>query len=190
MKKVFFTMMAVVAIGFTSCGSKSASEAPADGTEVVADVDLEAATADLAAQLEAGDVNGFQAAIETAKAKVAEILTTNPELAQEYLTKVQDFLKENTEKITALVGDNQVVSTLVSSVAEAPAESIISSLKEQLGATEAAGQAVVDNAKEQADAAVDAAKQAAADKVNEAANKANEKINEGADKLLKGAGLK
>ncbi len=212
MKKVMFVMMACVAMSFVSCGNKSTSQAPADETEVaVSAVDLEDATADLAAQLEAGDANKLQAAIEAAKAKVAELLKENPELAKEYLAKVQGFLKENAEKIKTVVGDNAVVQTAVSALADVPAESIISSLQAQLesvgtagqeavDAAKAAGQQVVDDAKQAAQDKIDEAKQAAQDKVDdakqkagekveEARQKANEKVNEAANKAMKGLGL-
>ena len=162
----------------------------------------------LSEQLEAGNLEKFQEALATVQAKVAELLENNPEQAQAYLEKVQNYLKENSEKVQSLVGDNEVVKATVSSLVETPAQSIISNLKSVVGTTEEAANAAVQGAADQVDAAkqavqdkadalkqdaqdkVDAAKQEAADKVNDAASKVNEKVNEGADKLLKGAGLK
>lgn len=209
MKKIFLMMAAVAALSFTSCGNKAAqTEAPADETEVV---DLENATAALAEQLEAGDVNKFQEALEAAKQKVTELLTNNPEVAKEYLDKVQTFLKENADKVKAVVGDNAVVQTAVAALTDTPAENIINGLKSQLDATGEAGQAVVDNAVEQVNATgeelkqaiqdkagelkqaandkVEEGKKAANDKVNEAANKVNEKVNEAASHAAKKLGL-
>ena len=202
MKKIFVLVMAVCAIGFTSCGNKSAQQAEGAETEVVAEEGvLENAVSDLAAQLEAGDASKFQEAIEAAKAKVAELLKENPELAKEYLTKVQNFLKENTDKIKALAGDNELVSTAVATLVETPAESIVSNLSEALGNAEEAANAKVEEvkqaaedqanaAKEAVDQKVDEAKQQAADAVNKGAEKVNEKVNDAAAKLLKGSGLK
>lgn len=204
MKKTFVLVIAACAMVFASCGNKSAQqgEAAEAQTEIAAsEIDLENATTELAAQLEAGDVNKFQEALEAAKAKVSELLQNNPELAKEYLGQVQAFLKENAEKIKSVVGDNAVVSSAVSSLVDTPAENIISSLQGVLGNAEEAAsdkvdeakQAVEDKANELKEAAndkVEEAKQQAADKVNEAAQKANEKVNETADKLLKGTGLK
>ena len=213
MRKYFVMVMAVCAISFYSCGNKSAqAEATAEETETVAGVDVADATTELAAQLEAGDVNKFQEALTAAQAKVAELLENDPEQAKEYLEKIQNYLKENAEKIQALAGDNQLVSTAVSALVETPAENFISNLKSVVGsaqdsasaAVDAAAQAAadkVDEAKKAAEEQVDAAKKAAqdkadetkkaaADKVNDAASKVNDKVNEGADKLLKGAGLK
>lgn len=210
--------MAVCAMTFASCGNKAAQNETAEGTEVET-VDLENATAELAAQLEAGDVNKFQDALTAAQTKVAELLENNPEQAQQYLETVQNYLKENAEKVTSLVGDNEIVKTTVNTLVETPAQSIISNLKSVVGTTENAANTAVQGAADQVDAAkqaaqdqvdaakqaaqdkvdeakqaaqdkVDEAKQAAADKVNEGASKVNEKVNEGANKLLKGAGLK
>lgn len=207
MRKLFMMAMAVCAMSFASCGNKAAqSEATADQAGVEAIV--ENATTELAAQLEAGNLEKFQEALAAAQAKVAELLENNPEQAQEYLEKVQNYLKENAEKVQSLVGDNEIVKTTVSTLVETPAQSIINNLKSVVGTTEEAANAAVQGAVDQAEAVkqaaqdkvdavkqdaqdkVDAAKQEAADKVNDAANKVNEKVNEGADKLLKGAGLK
>ncbi|MBP3790195.1 MAG: hypothetical protein J6I52_11335 [Prevotella sp.] len=217
MRKLFLMTMAVCAMTFASCGNKAAQSENAEATEVADS--LNDATTELAAQLAAGDVNKFQEALTAAQAKVAELLENNPEQAQAYLEKVQNYLKENAEQVKSLVGDNEIVSATVNTLVETPAQSIINNLKSVVSTTEDAANAAVQNANDQVDAAkqaaqdkvdaakqaaqdkvdaakqaaqdkVDAAKQAAADKVNEGANKVNEKVNEGANKLLKGAGLK
>jgi len=213
MKKLILMSMAATAMFFMSCGSKNAQQAEAaeetDSTEAVV---IEDATAELAAQLEAGDANKFQEALTAAQAKAAELLEENPEAAKTYLENVQNYLKENTEKIKAMAGDNVLVSTAVNTFVETPAESIITNLQTQLGNAEDAANAKAQETKDAAQSKVDEAKQAvenqantakaaaeqkaneakqaAASKVNEAASKANQEINKGADKLLKGAGLK
>ena len=191
MKKLFFVVMAVAAMSFASCGNKSAnqSEAPADSTAVET-VDVSDVTAALAAGLTEGDASKLQATLETVKEKVAQLLQENPEQAKEYLTQVQDFLKENAEKVKEVVGDNAVVQTVVSSLVETPAETIVTALQSQLVATDEAGQAVVDNAVEQANVTVDAVKnavkeqlnatkQAAQDQADAAQQAAQQKVEEG-----------
>lgn len=191
MRKLFVIVMAVAAIGFASCGNKNAnqSEAPADSTAVEA-LDMESVTAELAAQLAAGDAVKLQTALEAVKEKAAQLLQENPEQAKAYLTQVQDFLKENAEKVKEVVGDNAVVQTIVSSMVETPAENIVSALQSQLVATDEAGQAVVDNAVDKANetvdavkkagqAQVDAAKQAAQDQVDAAKQATQQKVDEG-----------
>ena len=111
MKKVLFAVMAMIAIGFTSCGNKQA--APADTTEAAA-FDVEAAvseiTSKLSEQIEAQDANKFQEVLATVQEKIKEIIGKNPEAAKEYVTKVQNFLKENADKIKAFVGDNETIN--------------------------------------------------------------------------------
>ena len=192
MKKVFMMAMLALAVSFTSCGNKAAQDDPTGATEVIEN---------MRSQLDAGDVTQFQTALQTVKEKVAQLLKENPETAKEYLTKVQNFLKENADKVKAVVGDNEAVSGVVSSLVDMPAESVISNLQNAIGSVQEAGQQAVDDTqeavegvandvKDAAEAQVEEAKQKAADEVNKAADKVNQKVNEGADKLLKGAGLK
>lgn len=179
MRKYLFMTMAVAAMCFTSCGSKNAQQAEAASEEAaIESVDQQDATAELAAQLEAGDVNKFQEALATAQAKAAELLQSNPEAAKQYLESVQNYLKENTEKIKEMVGDNAIVSTAVSTLVETPAENIISNLQSQLGNVE---QAASDKKEEITNAAqqkVDDMKQAAANQANAAKEAAEQKANE------------
>ena len=92
MKKILFAVMAVFAIGFTSCGNKT--QAPADEVDSAAIIDSlaeEAANLSISAlseQIEAGDASKLQAVLETVKVKVTELIKTNPEIAKEYVAKV------------------------------------------------------------------------------------------------------
>lgn len=184
MKKLFIVFVAVMAMGLVSCGNKSSSQAPADETVVAsaADVNMDNATNDIAAQLESGDANKLQAAIEAAQEKVAQLLKENPEVAKEYLTKVQDFLKENAEKVKSVVGDNAAVQLAVSTLTDTPAETIISGIQAKLDAVGEAGQQTIDAAQTAGEQVVDAAKQAAQDKVDEAKKAAQDKVNEAQQK--------
>ena len=195
MKKILFTVMAVAAIGLTSCGNK-AQQAEAVATDSVAvataaaDEAAEATVSELSSQLEAGDVNKFQQALETVKVKVAELIKQNPEIAKQYVAKVQDFLKENADKIKGLVGDNATVAAAVSAITDADPANMVNGLLQSVG----------DAATEAKDAAVDAAnqkaeeaKQAAQDKADEAKDaakqKASDAVDAAADKTKKALGL-
>ncbi len=185
MKKILLAVMAVAAIGFTSCGNKTqqadAETAAVDSVAIVDSIAQGAAqeTIDaLSADLEANDVSKLQATLESIKVKIAEIVKNNPEVAKEYVVKVQTFLKENADKVKALVGDNAAVAAALSAVTDIEPASVVNGLLEQVG----------DAATEAKDAAVDAAnqkieeaKQAAADKANEAKEAAKEKANEAID---------
>ena len=122
MKKVLFAVMAMIAIGFTSCGNKQA--APAEEQEVAVNVDdaVSEITAALSEQIEAGDVNKFQEVLATVQEKIKEFIGNNPEVAKEYVAKVQDFLKENADKIKAFVGENETVNAAITALTAAPAE--------------------------------------------------------------------
>ena len=193
MKKVFLMLMAAVAIGFTSCANKPANNNADEATEQTVEANADDAVSQLSALLESGDVAGFQSALDAVKQKIAELVAANPEIAKEYLGKVQGFLKENAEKIQSVVGENAAVAQLVSSIADVPAESVIEGLKSQIsGVGEAAQQQVegaVEGAKEAVQGQVDAAKEAAQQQVDAAKEKAANTVDEGAAKLKKGLGL-
>ena len=188
MKKLMFVVMAAFAIGFTSCDSKKAQQAPAD--EVVADstaaFDVETAineaTAQLSEQIEAKDANKLQQVIEAIQAKVAEILKQNPDAAKEYVTKVQDFLKENAEQIKSFVGENAAAQAAVNALTATPAETIVNGLMQAVDGVKAAGEDAADAAQEVVEGAVDNAKQAGQDAVDAAKQKANEEIDNAANK--------
>lgn len=185
MKKILLAVMAVAAIGFTSCGNKTqqadAETADVDSVAIVDSIAQGAAqeTIDaLSADLEANDVSKLQATLESIKVKIAEIVKNNPEVAKEYVVKVQTFLKENADKVKALVGDNAAVAAALSAVTDIEPASVVNGLLEQVGdaATEAKDAAV-----DAANQKVEEAKQAAADKANEAKEAAKEKANEAID---------
>ena len=195
MKKILFTVMAVAAIGLSSCGNK-AQQAEAVATDSVAvataaaDEAAEATVSELSSQLEAGDVNKFQQALETVKVKVAELIKQNPEIAKQYVAKVQDFLKENADKIKGLVGDNAAVAAAVSAITDADPANMVNGLLQSVGdAAAQAKDAAVDAANQKAEEA----KQAAQDKANEAKDAAKQKasnaVDAAADKTKKALGL-
>ena len=181
MKKILLAVMAVAAIGFTSCGNKTQQAEAVDSVAIVDSLATGAAqeTIDaLSADIEAQDAGKLQATLESIKANIAEIVKNNPEVAKEYVAKVQSFLKENADKLKAVIGDNAVAAAALSAVTEIEPESVVSGLLEQVGdaATEAKDAAV-----EAVNEKVDEAKQAAEEKTQEAKNAAKAKANEAID---------
>jgi creatinine amidohydrolase/Fe(II)-dependent formamide hydrolase-like protein len=92
---------------------------------------------------------------------------------------VQNFLKENADKVKALVGDNAAVAAAVSAITDIEPENVVNGFLQSVGdAAEAAKDSVV--------GAVEDAKDAAKDKANEvkdaAKDKANDAIDAAADK--------
>lgn len=127
MKKLFFALMAVVAMTFASCSTKT--EAPGEAEPVAeAPAQADEVAAALQSDLNGGDANTFKARITAIIEKIKELVTQNPAQAQEYFTKAQEFLKANADKITALVGDNAEIKALVSTLSEGNAASFINSL--------------------------------------------------------------
>ena len=193
MKKLMFMALAAVAVAFASCGNKTNAAADVDSTavdsvEAVAQMGQAAADeaiGNLTKLLEGKDASALQTAIEGIKAKAAELLAQNPEVAKEYLTKVQAFLKENTDKVKALVGDNAAVNAAVTALTETPADNVISGLASALGDVKTAGTEAATDVATKVDAAAqavknapEAAKEAANQAVEQAKTKANEKANE------------
>ena len=125
MKKVLFAVIAMIAIGFASCGNKA--QAPANGAQDV-ETAVSEITAALQEQINAQDAGKLQEVLATVQEKVKEFITTNPEMAKEYVAKVQDFLKENADKIKAFAGENEAVNTAISALTAAPADAIVSGL--------------------------------------------------------------
>ena len=156
MKKFFLMALAVLAISFVSC-----SESTQKNDDIAAVVE------NLKAQLDAGDASALQSALESAKQKISELVAKDPETAKTYVVKVQEFLKENSEKIAQVVGNNAIAQGIVNTLVNAPAETVVQTL--------AGGQSLMDTAKE----AVDSVQ-----------GNLEEAVQEEADKLLKNVGLK
>ena len=167
MKKIIFAVLAMVAIGFSACGNKTQQAEAIDSAAVLDSIASEAAQEDInaiSALFESGDVAKLQEALATVKEKIASLIKENPELAKEYVVKVQDFLKENSDKVKALAGDSEAAVAAVAAVTEVDPEAVVKGLLEQVG----------DAATEVKDAAVDAANQ----QVEDAKNAANQKVEE------------
>lgn len=190
MKKMLFTVMAIAAIGLTSCGNKTQQQSEAvDSAAVIqaaADEVADGTVSELSANLEAGDANKLQQTLETVKEKVAELIKENPEVAKEYVAKVQEYLKSNADKIKSVVGDNAAVAAAVSAITEAEPASIVSGLLDQV---DGAKDAVTSAAGDAKDAAVDAVNQkveegkaAVADKANEVKEAAKQKVEDTKEK--------
>ena len=193
MKKIILAVMAVAAIGFTSCGNKTQQGEATDSTAVAvntADEEADGAIAMLSANLEANDASKFQEALEAVKAKIAEFIKSDPEAAKQYVARIQGFLKENADKIKSVVGDNAAVAAAVSSIADIEPAKIVDGVLEKVGD---AATDVKDAAVDAANQKVDEAKQAATDKANEVKDATKEKasgaIDDAANAAKKGLGL-
>jgi hypothetical protein len=90
---------------------------------------------------------------------------------------VQNFLKENADKVKALVGDNAAVAAAVSAITDIEPENVVNGFLQSVGdAAEAAKDSVVGAVENAKDAAVDAAKEKANEAVDAAADKTKEAL--------------
>ena len=181
MKKILLAVMAVAAIGFTACGNKTQQAEAVDSVAIVDSLAGAAAQADIdaiSALLNGGDATKLQEALAAVKEKIATLIKENPEVAKEYVAKVQTFLKDNADKVKAVVGDNAAVQTAVSAITETEPADIVNGFLTSVGdaATE-----VKDAAVDAANQQVDAAKQAVEDKANEVKDAADKKVQETKD---------
>ena len=181
MKKILLAVMAVAAIGFTSCGNKTQQAEAVDSVAIVDSLASAAAQTDIdaiSALLNGGDATKLQEALAAVKEKIATLIKENPEVAKEYVAKVQTFLKDNADKVKAVVGDNAAVQTAVSAITETEPADIVNGFLTSVGdaATE-----VKDAAVDAANQQVDAAKQAVEDKANEVKDAADKKVQETKD---------
>ena len=191
MRKLLFVAVAALTLGLASCSENAKTE------------NTDAVIEELKAQIEAGNSEGVQTALEGAQAKIAELAANDPEAAKTYVAQVQEFINENKEQILTVVGENVATQTLVNTLVDTPAETVINvltagqsvantaeNLKDSVeqainNKAEEMKQGAEDAVKEAVDAQVDAAKKQAADKVNEGTQKVNEKVNEAAEKTNK-----
>ncbi|MBQ9357732.1 MAG: hypothetical protein IJT98_10665 [Prevotella sp.] len=131
MRKLFFAIVAVAGMTLASCGTTPAPGAVEAAVEAPAQA---GAVADsLQADLNSGNANTFKARITAIIEKVKELVAQNPQVAQEYFTKAQEFLKANASKISALVGDNAEINALVSTIADGDATQFVGNILGSMG---------------------------------------------------------
>jgi hypothetical protein len=214
MKKILLAVMAVAAIGFTSCGNKTQQAEATDSTEVAINAEEEANAVidNLKAFVAAGDAEKVAAALDQVKEMVGEFVLNDPDAAMTYVTTVQNYLKENAEQVKAVVEKNADAASAVAVFMETEPEVMVSAIVETVSnkaeATKDAAEETAVNAKDAAvdaavaakDAAVDAAKQkvdeanaAAKQKVEDtkaaAKKQANDAVDDAAKNVKKGLGL-
>jgi hypothetical protein len=131
MKKIFYAIVAVAGLTLASCGT---TPAPGAVEAAVEAPEQAGALADsLQADLNSGNATTFKARITSIIEKVKELVAQNPQVAQEYFTKAQEFLRENASKISTLVGDNAEVNALVSTIADGDATQFVNGIITSMG---------------------------------------------------------
>ena len=181
MKKFFLLAMAAVAMTFTACKNEPAT--PPVVEEETPEV-VEITTDSIAKVIEAGDSTQLGNLLTTIQEQIETLKGTDIAKAKTYLETVQNFLKENADKIKAVVGTGTIAS-LVDAVNNLPAIEVPDVAGAAAEAVEGAADAAADAAQGAVDAAQDAA-QGAADAVQGAADAAKDAA-EGAVDAAKGA---
>ena len=194
MKKVFIMAIAVAAMTFTSCNNSktNAPKADADSTMkelVPADsaVTAEAPASpdqlieQLNEKVKAKDDKGVAALLTAAQTKMAELAQKNPQEAQAYVAKLQQWMQSNSKNIQAALksSGNEAAAKAVGAAIDAASKADSKAITEGMSKVKEAAQSV---SPEQIEAAKKAAK--------EAAEKMQGKTNEDAQKAMKDLGIK
>lgn len=184
MRKVILSIMAVAAISFSSCGNKTENGADVDSTanevEAVADsvetaeAEVENVISDLAAGLESSDKATVETKVAEAQGKIAQLIEEGKlDQAKAYAEKIQNFIKENKDKLNAT--GSTLVSSFVSSAEKLDLNNIEASAKDWASTVKAvagdAGSKAVSDVEGAAKDAAQAVSGEAGQKVQDAVNK-------------------
>lgn len=184
MRKVILSIMAVAAISFSSCGNKTENGADVDSTanevEAVADsvetaeAEVENVISDLAAGLESSDKATVETKVAEAQGKIAQLIEEGKlDQAKAYAEKIQNFIKENKDKLNAT--GSSLVSSFVSSAEKLDLNNIEASAKDWASTVKAvagdAGSKAVSDVEGAAKDAAQAVAGEAGQKVQDAVNK-------------------
>ena len=188
MKKILLAVMAVAAIGFTSCGGNKTEQGEAVDSVALIDSLSEEAIQEtlntLNGVIDAKDANKLKEVLEDSKAKVAELVKQNPELAKAYVAKLQKFLKENQSKVSEFAGKVPGTQDAIDAIISDESEDGFGGL---IGALEDKAEAAKDNAEAAAKKQADDAKAAAKKQVEDTKAAAKEQANKAIDNAAKNA---
>jgi thioesterase domain-containing protein len=188
MKKILLAVMAVAAIGFTSCGGNKTEQGEAvDSVALIDSLSEEAIQETLDALngvINAKDADKLKEVLEDSKAKVAELVKQNPELAKAYVAKLQKFLKENKDKVSEFAGKTAGTQDAIDAIISDESEDGFGGL---IGALEDKAEAAKDNAEAAAKKQADDAKAAAKKQVEDTKAAAKEQANKAIDNAAKNA---
>lgn len=188
MKKILLAVMAVAAIGFTSCGgNKTEQGEDVDSVALIDSLSEEAIQETLDALngvIDAKDADKLKEVLEDSKAKVAELVKQNPELAKAYVAKLQKFLKENKDKVSEFAGKTAGTQDAIDAIISDESEDGFGGL---IGALEDKAETAKENAEAAAKKQADDAKAAAKKQVEDTKAAAKEQANKAIDNAAKNA---
>lgn len=188
MKKILLAVMAVAAIGFTSCGGNKTEQGEAVDSVALIDSLSEEAIQEtlnkLNGVIDAKDANKLKEVLEDSKAKVAELVKQNPELAKAYVAKLQKFLKENKDKVSEFAGKTAGTQDAIDAIISDESEDGFGGL---IGTLEDKAVEAKENAEAAAKKQADDAKAAAKKQVEDTKAAAKEQANKAIDNAAKNA---
>ena len=188
MKKILLAVMAVAAIGFTSCGGNKTEQGEAVDSVALIDSLSEEAIQEtlntLNGVIDAKDADKLKEVLEDSKAKVAELVKQNPELAKAYVAKLQKFLKENKDKVSEFAGKVPGTQDAIDAIISDESEDGLGGL---IGAIEDKAESAKEDAKAAANQKVEDAKAAAKKQVEDTKAAAKEQANKAIDNAAKNA---
>ena len=188
MKKILLAVMAVAAIGFTSCGGNKTEQGEAvDSVALIdslSDEAIQETLNKLNGVIDAKDANKLKEVLEDSKAKVAELVKQNPELAKAYVAKLQKFLKENQAKVSEFAGKVPGTQDAIDAIISDESEDGLGGL---IGAIEDKAESAKEDAKAAANQKVEDAKAAAKKQVEDTKAAAKEQANKAIDNAAKNA---
>ena len=188
MKKILLAVMAVAAIGFTSCGGNKTEQGEAVDSVALIDSLSEEAIQEtlnkLNGVIDAKDANKLKEVLDDSKAKVAELVKQNPELAKAYVAKLQKFLKENQSKVSEFAGKVPGTQDAINAIISDEAGDGLGGL---IGAIEDKAESAKEDAKAAANQKVEDAKAAAKKQVEDTKAAAKEQANKAIDNAAKNA---
>ena len=188
MKKILLAVVAVAAIGFTSCGGNKTEQGEAvDSVALIdslSDEAIQETLNTLNGVIDAKDADKFKEVLEDSKAKVAELVKQNPELAKAYVAKLQKFLKENKDKVSEFAGKTAGTQDAIDAIISDESEDGFGGL---IGALEDKAEATKENAEAAANQAKEATKAAAKKQVEDTKAAAKEQANKAIDNAAKNA---
>lgn len=188
MKKILLAVMAVAAIGFTSCGGNKTEQGEAVDSVALIDSLSEEAIQEtlntLNGVIDAKDADKLKEVLEDSKAKVAELVKQNPELAKAYVAKLQKFLKENKDKVSEFAGKTAGTQDAIDAIISDESEDGFGGL---IGAIEDKAESAKEDAEAAAKKQADDAKAAAKKQVEDTKAAAKEQANKAIDNAAKNA---
>ena len=186
MKKILFAVMAVATFCFTSCGNKTQQGEAIDSVAVMDSLAQDEANGvidALKAAIDSKDASLLNDILAQTKEKAAELVKQNPELAKQYIAKVQNFVKENETAIKEAFAGNAAAAAAVNALtSDEAADGLSSAIDKLVSDAEDVKAAAKDAAKKQVETAENTAKEKVQEQKEAAKEKANKAIDDAANK--------